>query len=602
MSDKQRHTILFFGSFFCAILVCFLLVWIQIVRIQTVERAEWEEWSKGQVVENDTIPAERGNILDRNGRLLACSSPTYTIRFDGRVEPLHSGKDTLFRRHIDTFAAELEQIVGQRTAAEYKEILTKAHRDSVLVKLTTQTITYTQMTRLRETYFVKLGKNTSGIIFESRPTRIRQFNKLAEHTIGNISAQSGHGRIGLEAAFDRELSGTPGLADRIRSGGESVYKPIREPIPGMDIVTTLDINLQDIVESRLESLLRHNDGERGCAILMEVHTGKIVALANLERGKRDQDDYFESDDIALRRFEPGSTFKTIALTAALDEGRMRFSDTVSVTKKPWVYNKLTHKDAHKIDTILTARSAIAASSNIALAKYIVRAYNGEAAPFVKRVKEFGFENLSLREIPGEKALLLVPDRSDRATIAKMGYGYYVELTPIQTVSFYNAIANGGRLLEPYLVEEVRHHGETIRRFGPKVLNERIASRKTLDSIRVALHDVVWDNHLGTASRNYFGPKAQSHLVHIAGKTGTAQMREHKYHEDYHRITFVGYFPEEDPLYTCLVYIEDSKVDRNKYYDSGRDCGGAVRDIAERVIATTCAYHIVNGKKVFVKNQ
>ena len=584
MTDNHRHIFLVFAVFFILIALGFTAVWLRIAHIQTMERAKWEEYAKGQVVEGVSLPAVRGNILDRNGRLLASSSPTYTMRFDGRVKPLHEGGDTLFTRYVDQFSRQLANALGRPEQADrYYTILVRAHREKKMITLANH-VTYHARHVLLETEFVRHGQYKCGITFEARPTRTKQFGVLASRTIGSTDHETGAGLNGLEFAFNNQLAGTPGLADRFRAGGEVNYAPIREPVPGMDVVTTIDANIQDIVENRLKRQLIADNSKRGCCILLEAATGKVVALANLERASDDPTHYYEGDNLALRRFEPGSVFKTIALLAALDQDRLRITDTVSIRRGRWYYNGLGHKDSHEKDTLFTARDALAISSNIALAKLIVRAYNGNAEPFVKRVRAFGLTDLSLREIRGQNARIEVPN--DRGTIGKMAYGYFVELAPIQTAALYNAIANGGTLYEPYLVQEVRRGTEVVEEYEPKVIVKHIAGDQALGEIRSALHDVVWNNGLGTAARKPWNRKAQSDKVAIAGKTGTAQMIvDGQYSGENHRITFVGYFPEDKPLYTCLMYMEVSKAEF-PYYDAGGDCGAAVRDIAERVMAMT----------------
>ena len=399
----------------------------------------------------------------------------------------------------------------------------------------------------------------------------------------------------MEKGFDKELRGVDGLSSIQKIGGRYESVTEIEAQDGVDIVTTIDANLQDIVENALLVKTAERSAKWGCAILMETQTGAIRAIANIDRSK--DGTYFEAQNHAVQRVEPGSTFKTIALTAALDDGKIDIDDTVSVSKQPWKYFSVKHTDAHPMDTVLTVRSALAVSSNIALAKLITRSYEGSAKKFVRRIEKMGLMDSVYCEIPGaEKVRIDVPN--DTVTLSKMSYGYSVELSPMQLLMFYNAIANNGRMMRPMLVTAIQQNGEDIKRFRPEVVKSSICGSGTLRDIQGALHDVVWDDHLGTAAKRMWSRKAQSNLVSIAGKTGTAQLfvRGHGYSGKRHRITFVGYFPEENPRYTCICMIEDPQYP----YDAGMDCGSTVRVIAEKTMAYTGCYVYENGERKLEK--
>lgn len=592
MDDKRRNTILRFGLVFLMVVVGFLAVMGKIIVIQTVERDQWLKIAEGQVKTNQPIPATRGNILDCKGRLMASSLPKYAVKFDPRVEALHLGGDTLFYHNIDSIAFGFSQILGDKTQEEYKKIFTRIFKENKKIRRVTMTkVNYMQKKELMKLPLIRRGIYKSGISFEDIHERIQPFTPLASRTIGSIYGGSGEGITGLEKRFNKELQGIDGIATRQRIGGRWENVPVVEAVDGMDIVMTIDADIQDIVENTLRHRLERVDGEWGCCILMETHSGKIRAIANLS--KTSDGGYVESENNAVKRWEPGSTFKTIALMAALDDGKIDIDDTISVTKESWKYRGLKHTDAHPRDTVYTVRSAMAASSNIALAKIITRGYEGSAHKFVRRMEKMGLKDSIYCEIPGaERVLINVP--KDSATLSKMSYGYSVELSPLQVLMFYNAIANDGKMIRPYMVSHIEQNGEIVKSFSTETINSSICKSSTLKDIREALHDVVWDNHLGTASvRMWDGHiadyKAQSQLVHIAGKTGTAQINTGKgYQKRAHRITFVGYFPEEDPQYTCICTISHPK---NFGYDAGYDCGGAVRQIAEKVIAQQGRYVI-----------
>ena len=597
MSDEQRNTVWRFAIIFIIIALGFVAVLAKIIYIQTVERAEWLKVAERQVPTLKPIKATRGNILDCNGRLLASSMPQYYIYMDTRVPALHEKNGALFTAHIDSLSKDLATIVGGKTAAEYKNRIVQAYRrGEKRLKVCDHRINYLQRRELEQNALIKKGKYRSGIFFEDQHRRIKPYGVLASRTIGSIYGEDGVGNSGLEKRFDKELRGVDGMSSIQRIGGRNESVTIEEAEDGLDVVTTIDANLQDIVENALWAKTAEKHAKWGCCILMETQTGYIRAIANLDR---DEDgDYFEAQNHAVQRVEPGSTFKTIALLAALDDGKIEIDDTVSVSRQPWKYFTVQHTDAHPMDTMLTVRSALAVSSNIALAKIITRSYEGSAKKFVKRIEKMGLMDSIYCEIPGaDKVRIDIP--KDTVTLSKMAYGYSVELSPMQIMMFYNAVANNGRMVRPMLVTSIQQNGEIRKNFKTEVVKSSICSKSALRDIRSALHDVVWDSHLGTASVNKWrGRKAQSDLVAIAGKTGTAQLiiPARGYSGKHHRITFVGYFPEENPRYTCICMIEDPQYP----YDAGMDCGSTVRTIAEKTMAYTGCYIYDQGERKLEK--
>jgi cell division protein FtsI (penicillin-binding protein 3) len=597
MNDEQRNTVWRFAMIFIIILLGFAAVLVKIIYIQTAERDEWLKVAERQVPTHRPIHATRGNILDCNGRLLASSMPQYYIYMDTRVPALHENNGTLFYAHIDTLALDLANIVKDHTQAEYKTRIVNAYRHGEKrFKVCDHRINYLQRQALEKNKLIKKGKYKSGIFFEDQHRRIKPYGLLASRTIGSIYGEGGSGNSGLEKRFDKELRGIDGMSSIQRIGGRNESVTEEEAKDGLDIVTTIDANLQDIVEHALITKTAERNAKWGCAILMETRTGYIRAIANIDRDKEDGQ-YYEAQNHAVQRVEPGSTFKTIALTAALDDGKIDIDDTVSVTRQPWKYFSVKHTDAHPMDTLLTVRSALAVSSNIALAKLITRSYEGSARKFVRRIGKMGLLDSIYCEIPGaDKVRIDVP--RDTVTLSKMSYGYSVEMSPMQILMFYNAIANNGRMVRPMLVTAVQQNGEEVKRFRPETVKSSICSKEILRAIQGALHDVVWDNHLGTAAAKKWSRKAQSNLVSIAGKTGTAQLiiPGHGYSGKHHRMTFVGYFPEENPQYTCICMIEDPQYP----YDAGMDCGSTVRVIAEKTMAYTGCYIYENGERKLEK--
>lgn len=587
MLDEQKNTVWRFAIIFIFISLGFLAVLGKIIYIQTVERSEWMKVAEKQVPTHRPIKATRGNILDCNGQLLASSMPQYYIYMDTRADALVINNSQLLKEHLDSLCHDLTSIIGDYTTEEYRQRIVQGQKQgNRRLKLSKGRINYLQRRELEQNSLIRLGKYKSGVFFEDQHRRIKPYGLLASRTIGSINGEEGIGTAGLEKAFDKELHGVDGISSLQRIGGRNESVTIEEAQDGMDIITTIDANLQDITENALLTKLKEKNAQWGCCILMETHTGYIRAIANLDRGS--DGEYYESLNHAVQRVEPGSTFKTISLVAAMDDGKIEIDDTISVTKKPWVYmRKSKHTDAHPMDTILDVRSALAVSSNIALAKMITSSYEGSARKFVRKIERMGLCDSIYCEIPGaEQARIDIP--RDTVTLSKMAYGYSVEMSPMHIAMFYNAIANNGKMMRPMLVSAIQKEGEIVKRFKPTTLNSSICSRSTLREIQGALHDVVWDDHLGTASKKPWSNKAQSNLVALAGKTGTAQLYipGKGYSNRKHRITFVGYFPEANPEYTCICMIENPQYP----YDAGMDCGSTVRVIAEKTMAY-CGYYV-----------
>ncbi|MBR5855473.1 MAG: penicillin-binding protein 2 [Paludibacteraceae bacterium] len=603
MSEKTKTTVLIFAVIFILITVGFGAVVGKIIYLQTVEYEKWEKLSganRSQVTY--PIPARRGNIYDAQGRLLASSIPQYNLHMDTRVEALHQGGDTLFWQYVDSISEGLSRIIGDKSPEAYRQKMVSAFRGRSTreqdVRLTLTRVSYTQKKAIEQLPLICRGHYKSGIYFRDVNRRSKPFGSLGSRTIGSIYGDNGHGNAGLEKRFDKYLCGKDGESRVDRVAGHKQHIPIRDAESGADIYTTLDADLMDICESSLRKQITKNQADWGCVILMEVKTGEIKAMCNLDLDEEDGN-YYESANHAVIRMEPGSTFKTVSLMAALDDGEIEITDSIEVWKKGWKYYSVSHTDAHPADTTYSIRQALAVSSNIALARIVTEGYDGSAKKFVDKLNRMGLKDSVDYIIPGaQQALITAPN--DTVTISKMAYGYSVELSPLQMLMFYNGIANNGKMITPVLVKKICHGEKTIEEFEYSVIRNHMCSSSTLRDIKDCLHDVVWDNDLGTASVNPWGlRKAQSKLVSIAGKTGTAQIKgENGYSNNRHRMSFVGYFPEDKPQYSCICVIHGP---RNKgYYDAGMDCGSVVRNIAEKTMAYTNEYVIKDGELVFAR--
>lgn len=600
MSDIVKNTILRFAIIFLVIAALFVVVIARVIKLQTVERGQWESVADKFESVTKPIPAMRGNIYDADGRLLAGSIPQYSVHMDTRVEALRMDNGKLFWQYVDSIAEGLSTIIGDKSPQEYRRIMVNAYNykgrtyKNKDIRLYSGRISYIQKKQIQQLPLVKRGYYKSGFHFEDLHRRVKPFGSLGSRTIGSIYGESGHGNVGIEKRFDDYLCGTDGVSVRQPVAGKLRYVPVKDAINGCDIYTTLDANLLDICESALRRRLDITDADWGCVALMEVRSGEIKAICNLDRNA--DGTYSEQTNHAVMRVEPGSTFKTIALMAALDDGKIDFDDSIEVYKKGWMYYNARHTDAHANDTIYSIRNALAVSSNIAMAKIITEGYHGSARRFVHKLDRMGLRDSIDYIIPGaDQARIDIPD--DTVTISRMSYGYSVEMSPLHTLLFYNGIANDGKMISPVLVREIRKNDQVIRTFRSETIESSLCGSSTLREIKECLHDVVWDNHLGTASVSKWGQrKAQSKLVPIAGKTGTAQLFENgRYMSSRHRMSFVGYFPEDDPQYTCICVI--SGPQHRGYYDAGMDCGTVVRQIAEKTMVYAAEYVIEDGQKV-----
>lgn len=584
--DRKQNIIIRFVVIYALIVCGFLLVVAQIIKIQTKERSMWLDIAKNQVAVDRPIEPMRGNIYDCEGRLLVGSLPRYTLTMDTRVQALHLGGDTLFYNNVDSISAGLSRIFKDKSPQQYRNMLTSAFkRGDGRLKLQNAPVSYTEMKQVKEMPFFKKGRYKSGLLTDESHKRVMPFGSLARRTLGSIYGETGRGNAGLEKRFDEELKGKPGMSQRQRIAGKYETVVVEEAQNGLDLKTTINADMQDLVESILRQRLEMIEGEWGCCILMEVKTGEIKAISNLDR--LESGEYAEMMNHAVTRVEPGSTFKTVSLMAALDDGKVDFeTDSFEVYRDGWKYSDTRIYDAHPRDTVYCVRDAMAASSNIALAKIVTQSYEKKAEKFVNRLERLGIADSIPCEIPGANTpRILTPN--DNTTLAKMSYGYSVEFSPLQMLTFYNGIANNGKMISPIIVKEIQKNGSTVKRFETQTLKSSLCSSTTLNQIKQCLHAVVWDDKLGTASQYWGLKKAQSDLVHIAGKTGTAQVFENgHYSSRHHRIAFVGYFPEEAPQYSCICVIHHPH--KYGYYDAGGDCGRVVRFIAERVMASTGA--------------
>ncbi len=589
MNENQRNTVVRFAIVFFAMVALFLWVIGKIIHTQTVEREFWMTAAK-PIIDNSgrSVPAHRGNIYDCNGKLLATSIRLYTVSMDTQTEALIKENGQLFKENIGPLCDSLAAYFQDKSAKEYKAAFLKAYKEKNrnFRFYGRKTLTYEQFQVVKKMPLFNKGKYTGGLKYEERTVRIKPFGTLASRSIGNIYGENKKGHHGIEKEFEKELHGIDGYTLRNLSDNLSIDFDTREAQNGLDVVTTIDADLQDVVDNNLRQQLAYAQADWGCCILMEVKTGEVKAISNLTR--KEDGTFWEKSNYAVTKMEPGSTFKTYALMAALDDGKVEITDPIDVENGKWKYYNADINDAHNYKREQrrepkTMREAFAISSNVALSKLVVSAYEGKASRFVERMERMGICDSVYFEIPGKsQPHISVPN--DAVTLARMAFGYSVELAPIDILMFYNAIANDGKMIRPILVKGIQESGKTIKHFETETVKSSICKASTLADIRTCLTDVVWDNEMGTASviHNTKIRKAQSKRVPIAGKTGTAQLLINSgYTNLQHRMSFVGYFPMDNPQYTCICVIENPRANS---HDAGFHCGQTVRRIAEKTIA------------------
>ena len=550
----------------------------RVMYVQFVEGAMWKAKAEKLAFHYVNIEAMRGNVYATDGSFLATSIPIFELRMDTRAEGI---TEELFTENVDSLAIGLANVFKDRTRREYKTVLTNAYESNNRYLLLKRNVTYDQLKLMRKLPIFKLGKNKGGLIAAAVNKRVRPFDQLAFRTIG-WDKEGLKNDLGIEGAFSSTLEGMSGkrLMERLPNG---MFRPLNqeneiEPQTGHDIISTIDINIQDVAEDALLRQLILNGADHGCAILMEVKTGKIKAIANL--GLNKDGSYTEKYNYAIgESTEPGSTFKLFSLLAALEDNKIKLTDSVDTHGGVTRYANRIMKDSHPGSySWLTVQRAFEKSSNVGVSLFITRAYKGNAQQFIDRLYSFKVNKPLNLEIDGEGSPQIknTKNRSwSKVSLPWMSIGYEVALTPLQILTFYNAVANNGVMVRPQFVDQIRSASEVFRSFKTQVINPAIASPATIAMGRKLLEGVVLH---GTGSH------LKNNIYSIAGKTGTAQVAANNagYNKSNYKGSFVGYFPADNPRYSCIVVINNPT--QGDYY------GGAVaapvfKEIADKVYAT-----------------
>lgn len=555
-----------------------IAVGLQLLNIQFVEGEKYKDLAEKRAFRNFTIPANRGNLYDANGNLLATSVPKYDIRFDAVTVT-----DKTFEENIIPLSKELSKMFGESSASHAKRLRTaRANKHRYL--LIARNLGYSEYVKVKNFPMFKLGANRGGLIVEQRTVREHPLGKMGERTVGyERQDENGHySRVGLEGAFAPYLRGTEGrrLKQRIAKGQ---WKPISdnnevEPKDGYDLISTIDVKIQDIAHHALLEQLEKYEADHGSVVVMETSTGEIKAISNL--GRTSEGNYFEKLNYAVgEAHEPGSTFKLMAMIVAMEDKVIDTSTIVDTENGVMtIYRRKVRDSKRGGYGKISAAKAMEVSSNVGIVKLIYDNYKDQPQKFVDGLKDMHLhKNLGLA-IKGE-GVAYIPEPGDKKwsglSLPWMAYGYgSIQITPLQTLTFYNAIANGGEMVKPRFIREVKAWDRTIKRFEKEVIDPQICSPETVAKMQDVLKNVV---ERGTG-KSLYDPDFS-----MAGKTGTAQTEYWK--EGWARnpqyiSSFVGFFPAEEPKYSCIVVIHkpQSKIG---YY--GADVSGPVfKKIAQKI--------------------
>ncbi|MDR1381246.1 MAG: transpeptidase family protein [Tannerella sp.] len=587
--------------FFILVLLSMVAVAILIsaFRIGLVEKKEWLKVAEGMKKPDLLVSPVRGNIYSDDDRLMATSAPQYYMYMDFGAEgfALDSFQHSK-HNNVDSLAHYLSRKLRNRTPAGYKAHLLKGLKSKKRqYPVYEGRVSYADLKEIKTYPFLRFHRNRSGFYTRELMMRQKPFDMLASRTIGDIYNEVDlpgitKGKNGLELQYDSLLCGVAGLNSVQRVGGRWTNITEVEPVNGMDIRSTIDINIQDLVEKALTDKLRELDADAGTAVVMEVRTGEIKAITNM--GRLGPGRFAETMNHAVAdEIEPGSTFKVASMMVAIDDGLVEPGTPVDVGEGVYhhVNSKITdHNANHGGYGMITAEKAIWYSSNIGVAKLILKGYGTNPEKFVDGLHRIGMDANLRIEIPGAgKAKLRRPgDRYwSHTSLPWMSFGYEVQIPPIQTLTFFNAIANNGKMVRPMFVRDIMKNGKVVKHFEPEVIIPAICSERTLEIVRDMLYNVVNYRDPTPARRHGTGSVARSDVITIAGKTGTAQIASGGvYKTAGHHVSFCGYFPSEAPLYSCIVVISRPRVG---FPSGGSMCGPVVREIAEKVYANCMVF-------------
>ncbi|MEI6821745.1 MAG: penicillin-binding transpeptidase domain-containing protein [Bacteroidota bacterium] len=587
MAENNKDMVLRIRLVYIGVLLFALIIIFKILKIQFVEGDMWRSRSENLTLRYDNVEAIRGNIISSDSTLLATSVPIFDVKIDMSEDVIP--EDT-FNLYLPALADSLSRAFPEKSKSEFKNYLLNGREKEKQDLLIHKNIDYHQLKRLRTFPILKKGRFKGGFIVDEKDYRFMPFKMLASRTIGykNIDENL---YVGLEGAYSKELEGISGRR-LMRKVANGVWRPVEnnnqiEPENGKDIITTIDINIQDVAEHALMKCLDSNNADHGCAILMEVKTGYIKAIANLK--KRKDGSFGEDINYAIwESAEPGSTFKLASLLAVLDEGKYDTNEIVPTGKCMYANREMIDSHEEGYGRVSVAK-AFMVSSNVGISQIVYKTFYNEPQKFIDRLYAMSINKPLGVELKGEGAPFIKDTKNptwSKTSLPWMSIGYELQITPLQTLTLYNAVANDGVMVKPLFVKEIRQTGKLIKLNEATVINKAICTEQTLKKVKKILEEVV--EH-GTA-KNLFNT-----VYKIAGKTGTAQLDYGKAdNQKTFRASFVGYFPADNPKYSCIVIINNPS--KGKYY------GGAVaapvfKEIADKVYATQLNIHQEEKKTV-----
>lgn len=569
---------------FIFLLAAFIIA--RVVKIQVFEGDFWKQRANELTLHYANIEAVRGNIFDVNGQLLATSLPYYDIALDLNSDPI---TDEIFENNVDSLSLCLANIFGDRSKRGYKHLLISARESGDRYYALRSEVSYQELQKLKQFPLFRKGKFKGGLIYTQKGKRELPFKLLASRTIGYYMDNAKP--VGLEGSFNQQLTGIGGkrLVRRIAGGIEMPVNSENEidPQDGCDIVSTLDVNIQDVAEHALYTQLRKHQAGWGCVVLMEVKTGEIRAIANLS--KVDTAIYTESYNYAIgQSTEPGSTFKLVSLMAGMEDGYFGLNDTINTGNGRWKFLSQEVVDAH-VGGLgkLTVKQVFEHSSNIGTAKLIYKHYGKNPQKFIDRLYKMGINLSPELDISGTGNADVKSTKDKRwsnVSLPWMSFGYELRLTPLQVLTFYNAVANNGVMMKPRFVREVRKQGKAISAFEAEVIHQHVASESTIRKAKEMMEGVVLE---GTASN------LKNADYKIAGKTGTAQIAKggggygQNSRSTTYQASFVGYFPADNPKYSCIVVVNAPSAG---VYMGNAVAGPIFKEIADKVYSSLSDIH------------
>jgi cell division protein FtsI (penicillin-binding protein 3) len=570
MAIKNDNIISYRLAFVVVCVVAFAFaIAIKLFNIQWVGGDYYRKLAKQRTVKNFEIPANKGNIYSSDGSLLATSVPEYTIRFDA-VTPSEEN----FEKYYVALSDSLAKLVG-KSSGEFQRDLRKAKNTKNRYFLVAKKLTFTEYMRVKEFPLFKLGANKGGIIAEQQTVRKHPVGLIANRTIGY--ERDGNQGKGLEYAFRKYLNGTNGH-HWMQKIAKNQWKPISDvneldPVDGYDVISTIDVFIQDIAHHALLKQLEFYKADHGCVVVMETNTGYIKAISNL--GKSEDGSYFETQNYALTEsHEPGSTFKLMDLIALIDDKK---ADTSSVYNSNggivMIQGRSVKDSNHHGYGIASLAKGFEVSSNTILVQATYQAYKNNPWQFINRINSYGLNKKQGLQIKGEGQPVIPQPGAKNwygTTLPWMAFGYGVSMTPLQTLSLYNAVANDGKMVKPIFVSEIKEWSKTIKKYDPEVINPKICSDETLLKVKKVLENVV---------KNGTGKSLYSADFSMAGKTGTAQVNYSKAEMSY-ASSFVGYFPADQPKYSCIVVVHNP--DKSKGYYGADVAGPVFKRIAQKI--------------------